>query len=125
MRAVLKLEIIGDNYLQQARLIREGKLQMPRPTRRMIDVIRYGRRELHPWVARITPKGREFVESVRDYRAANNIGSRGIFLYYALRPGTYEVNECVRLGKARRYFVRVAGTDYEEIECPAINTISE
>lgn len=106
MRAVLSLEVIGENYRHHLRAIDAGKAPMPH-MRRYIEVLRYGRRELQPWVARITEHGRAFVESPRDYSLANGIGSRGIYLYYALTPGVYEVNECVKLGRSRRYCIRV------------------
>lgn len=43
----------------------------------------------------------------------------GFYEYFALGPGTYEVNECVKLGVVRRYCIRVYDdATYEEIECP-------
>ena len=122
MRAVLRLEVIGDNYRHHLHVIENGEAREPH-LRQYIQVVRYGRRGLRPWVVRIVDRGREFVDGVRDYTDANGTGSRGVFEYFALTPGIYEVNECVRLGKMRRYYIRV-GEDatYEEIEWP-ISTI--
>jgi hypothetical protein len=121
MRAVLRLELIGDNYHAYAKLSREGKIRYPR-LRDEIDAIRFGQKRFRPWVARITGTdahfglARSFSQPVmNDYSQANAIGSRGIFAWYALESGLYEVNECVALGKARRYFIRVEGTEIAEI----------
>ena len=121
MRAVLRLEIIGDNYLQRNKLIEEKSLPYPRMMREMINVIRYGQRRLRPWVARVTGLddrfgfAREFIIGMRDYSQANSIGSFGVYEYFALTPGIYEVNESVELGKTRRYFVRVQNGEIVEI----------
>jgi len=121
MRAVLRLEIIGDNYLQHNRLIEEKRLSCPRAIKEMINVIRYGQPRLRPWVARITGLddrfrlAREFIIGMRDYSQANSIGSFGIYEYFALPPGIYEVNESIKLGKARRYFIRIQDGKIVEI----------
>lgn len=118
MRAVLKLEIIGDNYQWAARnSVDTSRL----PTKHMIEVIRFGRKELRPWVARLTQLNdrhgfdREFLTGMRDYSLANGSGSRGIYEYWALPEGFYEINECVKLGVNRRRFVRVVGAEILDI----------
>jgi hypothetical protein len=118
MRAVLKLEVIGDNYRQHLRAIEADQAPMPH-MKQYLQALRYGRPDLRTWVARLTDTGREFVTGMRDYADANGIGSRGVYEYFALTPGVYEVNECVSLGKARRYCIRV-GDDavYQEVTCP-------
>jgi hypothetical protein len=121
MRAVLRLEVIGDNYLQHQKLINQGKAQWPQNLREMVKVIRYGQRRFRPWVARLRGLdekygfAREFVVGMRDYSLANSIGSRGVYEYFALEDGIYEVNECVKLGHSRRYFIRVESTQIIEI----------
>ena len=70
-----------------------------------------------PWVARLTKFDpdhgifgdfeREFLRGQRDFSRTNRSGSRGIYLYFALVPGVYEVNERTSWSNARRYFVRV------------------
>lgn len=114
MKAVLRLECIGDNYIQRARLIEQGKAQMPHHTRQFIPIIRYGQKHFRVWVARVVDGKREFITGMRDYSLANSIGSRGIFEYFALDDGIYEINECVELGKSRRYFIQVQDTEIEE-----------
>ena len=117
MSAVVKLAVIGENYRQLLRAVETGKAPMP-DTKRYIELLRYGRPEFKPWIARLTD-GRK-MESVRDYSAANGMGSRGIYECYALEPGIYEVNACVKLGKMHRYCLRVnADTTYEELPCPS------
>lgn len=134
MRAVLKLEIIGDNYIQRLRLIDSGKAPCPH-IREFVKTIRYGRKKFRPWVARIVGRdehygyARQFITGMRDYTDANPIGSRGIFEYFALTDGVYEVNETMALGRARRHFIRVnegaiAEISKEKVE-RWINTTSE
>jgi hypothetical protein len=120
MRAVIRLELIGDNYQAHLRAIESGKARHPH-IKQYVRLLRYGHPGLRPWVARLVNGKREFIESSRDYAEANSSGSRGIYEYYALTPGVYEVNECVRLGQARRYCIQVEGTAYKEIECPSAN----
>jgi len=50
---------------------------------------------------------RQFVPGQRDFSRTNRTGSRGIYLYFALVPGVYEVNERTSWSNSRRYFVRV------------------
>lgn len=119
MRAVLRLELIGDNYIQHKKLVDSGQAPQPH-IKKLIRLWRYGRKSLRPWVARITGRDahgyvREFVHSSRDYSEANSIGSKGIYEYYALKPGIYEFNECIALGQARRYFIRVERAKITEI----------
>jgi hypothetical protein len=120
MMAVLKLEIIGDNYLQHLKLIEQGKVPQPH-LKKYIRLLKYGRKKFRPWVACLRGLdekygfAREFIVGMRDYSQANSIGSRGVFEYFALGNGLYEVNECVRLGRARRYFIKVEDLEITEI----------
>lgn len=120
MTAVLKLEIIGDNYLQHLKLVEQGEALQPH-LREYIQLLKYGQKKFRPWVARLHGLdekygfAREFVVGMRDYTFANAIGSRGIYEYFALEDGLYEVNECIKLGYARRYFIRVENAEITEI----------
>lgn len=74
-----------------------------------------------PWVAEITGRdpryglAREFLEGDRDYSLANRDGSRGVYLYFILRPGkVYEVNDHCRRYRWDRYFCRLGG-DYKPV----------
>lgn len=102
MRAVLKLELIG------------------------VDCgARYygymGFDKSKPWVARLLGMDdkfgfkREFVNGQRDYSNASGTGARGIYAYYPLKDGIYEVNERTSWKSVRRYFIRVQGTIITEI----------
>lgn len=108
----LRLELIGDCYLAYAKAVQDGRIQYPK-WRDELNAIRYGRKELRPWVARITGLDskygfrREFMSGPRDYTHADNLGKYGIYEYYYLEDGLYEINEAVALGKARRYFVQI------------------
>lgn len=118
MKAVLKLEIIADNYYayQNEKDNAEKKWAGERKYEQAL-----GHDKSRPWVARITGLddrygfAREFIHGYKDYREANSIGSRGVYEYFPLDPGVYEVHERVTWKKTRRYFIRVAGTDFEEI----------
>lgn len=99
MRAVLCLEDVGwGGYAEKFNRIRPGR--SPRA-----------------WVARLTSFNpdegvfgdfeRYFLHGQRDFSRVNSTGSRGIFLYYALTPGVYEVNDRVSWSSVRRYFCRV------------------
>ena len=113
--AVLKLEFIAENYHHQ----KHSNFHPHPPSERYSEYL--GHNKSRPWVAMI--KGydekfgiaREFVRGQIDYSQSNSVGSRGVYLYYALKPGIYEVNERSTWSKVRRFFVRVEGAAYEEI----------
>jgi len=111
MRYVIKLEAIGDNHVAYLRQFLKAK--PPQFGRRELDAIRFGTRKHVPWIAEIIgirPDGklrRQFVDGQRDYSNANSVGSRGIYLYYALRPGLYEINSPEAWKRVRRYFLKV------------------
>ena len=105
-RAVICLEVIGENYRHHLRLVSGGSAK-DIGIKQYINLLKYGGKKHKPWVAKITENGLTFMDSVRDYSKANSIGSRGIFEYYALCDGLYAVNECVRLGESRRYCVEM------------------
>lgn len=75
-----------------------------------------GRNKSNPWVARLCGLddeygfSREFMHGHRDYSNASGTGARGIFVYYALEPGIYEVNERTSWRHVDRYFIRVTET---------------
>lgn len=66
-----------------------------------------------PWVARLGGMDpqydftRAFMRGVRDYSRANSVGSRGVWICYALEPGVYEVYERVSWQRDTRYFIQV------------------
>ncbi len=85
------------------------------------DFYSYFRTSGHkPWVARLSLDGhgrfqREFVRCRKDYRKANAIGSRGVYCYYHLRDGIYEINSPESWSRCRRYFVKVSDGVLSEI----------
>ena len=98
MKALLKLEAINDNIVKMSRqpLIKAACGSIPK----------------RQWVARITGLddkykfNREFIQPQRDYSRANSAGSRGIYEYFFLSPGVYEVSEPLSWKRTDRYFVR-------------------
>lgn len=98
MKAVLELELIGDDA---ARL-------MPPSWR--------------PWVARLVANDdglgfrRIFLRAAqKDYARANSIGSRGVYAYYVLGDGVYDVHRRTSWQNTRRYYLRVANGRMTEI----------
>lgn len=71
-----------------------------------------------PWVARIKwdPElrrlHRDFQRGDKDYSEANSVGSRGVFLYFAIEPGLYEVFSLPAWRKTRREFLLVENEDH-------------
>jgi hypothetical protein len=112
--AVLRIEFIGENYYaykKQATIPHEA-------TERYKGYL--GCNQSRPWVKQITKDTqgrlmREFMNGQIDYSKANSTGSRGIFLYFYLPPGIYEVNERVSWTRVRKYFIRVERTEIQEI----------
>jgi len=109
MYASLRLEVIDDNVRGRIRLFqamcREAKLGViatafnPPPNR--------------PWVARITGLDekyglkREFESGRMDYREANSVGSRGVYINYMLDDAyIYDVSERVSRRSRDRRFCR-------------------
>lgn len=75
-----------------------------------------------PWVARIgglCPQYefvREFCRGNKDYADANKKGSRGVWLYFQLPPGLYEIHQLLSYRQSRRFFAKVEGLRLFEIE---------
>ena len=105
MRVALKLELIGGAY--------GGQQYMGRDTSR-------------PWVARITGFDdeygykREFMRGRWDYTNASSTGRRGIFVYYALEPGLYQVHERISWKHSKRYFILVQNVELYDSEIQKI-----
>lgn len=115
LRASFRIEAVADHLVQCYRVT--GRLPDSCP---LLDqsYIMSGRGT--PWVARLlgrTARGfrREFAEGVKDYTHANSVGSRGVYVFYALPPGLYEVNEPVRWRRNDRYFIQVADGRWKRI----------
>lgn len=119
MLAVLKLEIIGDNYFSYKRDLAKGEARETPRMERYAEMM--GRDKTQPWIARITGLDkkygfkREFLHGQRDYSGANSIGSRGVYEYFALSDGLYEVHERATWKRTRRYFIRVQDTEITEV----------
>lgn len=121
LRAVLKLEIIGDDWFDYRSRLRRGLVSQQPQLERMY-LSRLGWDAKRPWVARLLGIGadgwfmREFLRGQRDYSEANSTGSRGVHEYYALTTGVYEVFERRSWIKTRRYFIRVRDARTREID---------
>jgi hypothetical protein len=116
MRAVIKLEFIGENYHAYKR---SGKFH--EPTERYGEYLGFD--QSRPWVKRISGYDEEkmnfigdFVKGQIDYSQSNSTGSRGVYLYYPLKEGIYEVNERKTWTRVRRYFTLVVGSEMVEID---------
>lgn len=115
MRAVLRIELIGDDFFYYQRTKTKSPEQLWQMSRRL------GFNERKSWVARITGVDdkfgfkREFLRGTRDYSQANSTGSRGIFCYYPLKPGLYEINERVSWKRVKHWFAKVEDCKIIEI----------
>ena len=120
MLAVLRLELIGDNFFSYKRDLANGKARENPRVERYGEMM--GRDKSPSWVARITGLddkygfAREFQRGQKDYSRANSIGSRGIYEYFALPDGIYEVHERLTWRRTRRYFIKVEKATIIEIE---------
>lgn len=118
MRAVLKMELIGEDFFMYEQDKRKKGTHSEHIERRGT---RLGLDKKRPWVAKLLSYDgylnfeREFVNGQRDFANANGTGSRGIFIYYPLQPGLYEVHERPTWRRTRRYFIRVEGIKIIEI----------
>ncbi len=112
MLAVLELEWIGENIDAHCRLY-DKQLKLVGAE--------LGFKSNRPWVARITGPdtryglAREFLRGQIDYSRANSVGSRGVYLYFPLKDGIYEVYRHETWERSRRYFIRVEGMQITEI----------
>lgn len=75
-----------------------------------------------PWVAKLGGLcstyefQRHFMDAKKDYREANKRGNRGVWWYYCLPEGLYEIFELLSSTKDRRYFARVVDQKLVEID---------
>ncbi len=121
MRAVLALEFIGENVWAYNRARTRGLTESLAAYER--TYLQPGlAHQQRPWVARLTGldmSGRGFVREFQrgqiDYSQANGTGSRGVWIYYALKPGYYEVYARETWKRARQYFLFVEGTAHAEV----------
>lgn len=114
MLAVLELEWIGEYNDAHCRLLNAQ-------IKAASGGIDLGYKSNRPWVARIIGRdarfglAREFVEGQIDYSRANSKGSRGVYLYFPLKGGIYEVKKHLTWKHDRRYFIRVENTQITEM----------
>lgn len=122
MKTVIELELIADDSYEYLRLKRTGRIGRELSLRQEIRALQFGQKRLKPWVAKIIGTDdkyglkREFIRpQTKDFSRANSTGSRGIYAYYTLDDGVYEINRRVSWKKADRYFVRVNDGQITEI----------
>ena len=111
MRAILKIELIGDDTRWGVHHIYSQVIKQVGRT--VANALFGSERPPYPWVAKITGTdkrygfARVFMQGNRDYSRANSIGSRGVYVYYPLEPGIYEVNQQLTWHRWQRYFLVV------------------
>lgn len=123
MYTVLELEEIGENYHAYRR---QAQLPHP-PTERYKGYL--GPDTTRTWVAEIVgitlqagavQYQRRFLSPQKDYSRTNSTGSRGIYLYFYLESGIYEVHARESWHRARRYFIRVQANVITEISAEEV-----
>lgn len=117
MRAVLKLESIGDNYFAYLRHKKKTGSVVPK-MERLGEALGYNKKPT--WVARLLGYDglnfeREFVWGQKDYLNSNGTGSRGVYIYYPLIDGIYEINERKTWRRIKRWYAKVNGDKIMEI----------
>ncbi len=108
------MEAIGDNYFAYRRHHRRRNVVYERQKWQMTNP------RLEPWVDRITglvngELCRERLQPIKDYTHSTGTGARGVYFWYFLAPGIYEINERTSWQNARRYFVRSHDGALDEI----------
>lgn len=132
MRAVLKLESIGDSLIalnnrfnagwnaKDAPMTFGAAIVMGRMRGRVAAYAECPPRR--PWVARIVGSDprfkyqREFIKGTKDYSEASGTGNRGVYYWFTLENGIYEVHSHASWKHQRRYFVRVIDSEITEIK---------
>jgi hypothetical protein len=112
VKAVLRLELIADDAYRFLRTATPERISRV-PFRQYVRALRDTQHGMRPWVARIT--GERIAPQLTDYSEANSVGSRGVYAYYTLDDGVYEINDRVSWQRARRYFLRVQDGQKTEI----------
>ena len=113
MRSVIKLELVGDNihWANKNGAMKRDFQKWLRQWRRL------GSDKSFTWVKQLLPDGKgKFIQGIRDYTHANRSGSQGIYAYYALSPGVYEINHRYKMNKVNHYFIEVTDDGFKEIE---------
>ena len=107
MNAILKLEVIGDDCHAYMHALDRGKIKNIQ-IREMCRAMKYGQARYYPSVAHLGQNGCIPVERMmKDYSNAKKLGARGVFDWYSLEPGRYEIHECVELGVMRTRHITV------------------
>lgn len=106
LTATVKLEAIGDGIEDLADSFDRFSKDLG------FDVQGKGRKPRY-WVARIAGTDarygfrRQFMRGHKDYSEANSVGTRGVFVFYMLGLGLYEIKEPLSWRSSRQYFALV------------------
>ena len=107
------------------------KIEDIRKRGRMSTCLKEPQRQLYKrraWIARIGwgPKGitRDFQKPAKNYMNSNSCGSRGIWFFYFLVDGVYEISAPINWRKVDRYFCVVENGTIKRISFDtAINMV--
>ena len=100
--AALRLEHCADDIAWQ---IKHGGMNRDFD-RWLRDWRKIGPNKTFTKVTRVNPDGRrEPLQGVPDYTHSNGKGSRGIYYWYTLAPGLYEINHRYKINAVRRYWL--------------------
>jgi hypothetical protein len=110
VKIAIKIELIADDFFCcQNQMMRQDFKRWLRYMRKL------GLDKAESAVYKITPTGKIKQNGMRDYSYANFNGSRGIFAFYFLEDGIYEIHKRYKINKVRRYLISVKQGIYEEI----------
>ncbi len=119
MKAILEIELIGDNAVQEIRMLNKITNNLIPET----GDVAFGSCPPVGWVAEITgfdlryKYARTFLKFKKDYSRANSKGSRGVYAEYILEEGKiYDVKQPVTWKRDKRYFCTVRDWQIVEID---------
>jgi len=108
MNAIIKLEVVGDDCHAYMHALDRGKIKNIQ-VREMCRAMKYGQVRYYPSVTCLEQNGRTPIpRMMKDYSHAQKLGARGVYDWYTLEPGRYEIRECVELGVMRTRRITVA-----------------
>ena len=119
MKATLGLELLGENVNQQLKLYKDI---VDEALGDGVGEFVFGKWPPPCWVAKITgfddkyKYKRQFQRYKKDYRYSNKAGSRGLYAWYILAPGYYEVKKRLSWSRNERYFCKVENGEIVRVD---------
>ena len=107
MITVFKLELLCDDFFDKKNVLHSN-------SNWWLNYIRRLGPDKSPSCVSTYPDNKS-VKCLRDYTHANQTGSKGIFAYYMLQDGIYQVAERYKINRVRHYLIIAENGKYREI----------